>query len=288
MNAIEFQAEFATNVGKPSGGASAVVSDYLTTRRQTLADANRLGVGTAGLGEIRSNLATSFIRRWMMTRYATVDLSFTERKWWLRVERDDDNECRIVTAYESEPKNDTDGERSMIGTIPRFFSVHADALEFATGDTQLSPRRDHSLGTLARYRAGRKVVREVRVRIAANVPDGITATHRRKTAEALGFYLFGKAVLLTRGVDLHNEIESAKDSYHRRRDEGGAQVVVIWAPLAEHLSIKSDPVRPKGDPAIVLQIDGHDFLLDFFDTPNERPIEHLIREFSEGSISELS
>jgi hypothetical protein len=31
-------------------------------------------------------------------------------------------------------------------------------------------------------------------------------------------------------------------------------------------------------------IAGHSFLLDFYDTPDEQPIEHLIREFSSGKI----
>ena len=38
------------------------------------------------------------------------------------------------------------------------------------------------------------------------------------------------------------------------------------------------------DPAIVLKTAGHAFLLDFYDTPDEASIEHLVREFSEGRL----
>jgi hypothetical protein len=82
------------------------------------------------------------------------------------------------------------------------------------------------------------------------------------------------------GIQLEDEL--GIDEY--RNSERQPKVHVYWAPTLEALSVRTEPPRPKGDPAVVFSVGGASFLLDFYDAPDERPIEHLIREYSEGKL----
>jgi hypothetical protein len=113
------------------------------------------------------------------------------------------------------------------------------------------------------------------------VPDGITAAHVRSAREAVAHLMLAQSLLFARGIDLDDECRKGR---YESGGIGDAKVALIWAPNEDVLTLRSDPPRPAGDPAIVLEVVGHTFLLAFYDTPDERPIEHLIREFSEGKL----
>ena len=71
-----------------------------------------------------------------------------------------------------------------------------------------------------------------------------------------------------------------------QRRSNGIEVGVLWAPTLDAWAFRVAPVRPKGDPAILVR-SGSDqpYLVCYFDTPNEVSIENLIREFTSGVIS---
>jgi len=55
-----------------------------------------------------------------------------------------------------------------------------------------------------------------------------------------------------------------------------------WIPSLEGITVNSEPVPVKRDPALVMDFLGAKFLCCFWDAANEQPLEALIREFSTG------
>ena len=290
MTTAEFQKEFLSNAKVPDAdtpfdSAAEVVADYVATRDATLQQARDLGVGEAGAREVRGRLAKAFVRRWMMLRYAAIDLSFTKRPWWIRVDRNED-ELHVVGTFDAEPAPPTDRVTTLCEKVNRFFYSKVSIGAFAFGndeddDVELKPA-SIKLGTFPSGRRGKSSFRSVDVFVSAALPDGISAKHVRKARAAYAHYYIGVAALYAKGIDLNRELVNP-DRYGDSDIKRG-RLTVFWAPLQHALSVTAKPVRPKGDPAIVLTIGGESFLLDFFDTPDEAPIEHLVREFTEGRL----
>ena len=262
--------------------AQEIISQYVASRKQALESAMELGVGKEGLRDVRSKLYRAFVKRWMMMSYASVLTAFTERPWWLTLQRDESG-IKIIRQSNEETFT-SDPVLELVGSIPRFFSITCNALKFATGvesrdDTDVCTQ---AVGAFDHGNRKGKGYREIDVMVSAKLPDGIQAKHVERARGALAHYTFGTALLFRHGIDAFQEMKL--DGYEAKK-KYGYHVKFIWAPTVESLAITAVPPAPKGDPAVLFCVGGHSFLLDFYDTPDEQPIEHLIREFSEGRLT---
>ena len=100
--------------------------------------ATELGIGDRGVAEIKQQAAQAFLHRWMMLRFASIDLSFTERPWWLRLDRDTANKVKVVEAYNKQPAPPDDPAFTVIGKLNRFLSLDKNV---ATNPSSTSTRR---------------------------------------------------------------------------------------------------------------------------------------------------
>lgn len=286
MNTTEFQHEFLSRATLPThDSADSLITGFIETRRRTMAQAEELGVGSAGLRDIGNKTATAFVRRWMMLRYAALDLSFAKRPWWLTVDRTGGNTPTIVAAADTKPDGEVDPVTTLVASIPRFFRASCAAHKFAFGDDDddfdegiLTGGRVDA-GTLLSGRRKSDSYRTLLVTVHAKLPDGLGRRHVKLVQEAIGHFHCAVALLYARGINIESDLAPAT-RYESRK----TNVEIIWAPAVEVLTLTAEPPRPAGDPAVVFSTAGHSFLLDFYDTPDEQPIEHLIREFSEGKL----
>jgi hypothetical protein len=282
MTTAEFQAEFLSHATLPKPeDANAILADYTARRASALAQAKELGVGKDGAKEIRKKMATAFIKRWMMLQYARLDTAFIKRPWWLHVTREGDA-ATVAAAYDRDPGLTVDPVTGCVAKIERFFRAKLDAEAFAFGKGVEGLAVSRVTGpTLPHGKRGPKSYRSMDLSFTARLPDGICDRHVRLAQTAIGHYLTACAALCRHGIDFTSEL-LGEDRYYR---SNAMTVRVLWAPNHDMVSVTMTAPRPAGDPAIVLEVAGHSFLLDFYDTPDEQPIEHLIREFSEGRLN---
>lgn len=292
MTTAEFQAEFLSHATPPIvSDPRQIVAEYVETRRNTIRQATSLGIGREGTKEARTKLARAFVRRWMMLRFAAIDLSFADRPWWVTARRSNgENTPKIVAASSEKPTGDIDPVTTCVGRISRFFSVYTSPEQFALNrgedaDIEAIGKSNTAirLGTLSSGRRGSDSYRRVDVTVWAKVPDGICARHVRLVRKALAHYRLADALTCEAGIPLTEEVQSQNGRWTNRSGYPDS-LIVLWAPLPEALAVEAEPPRPNGDPAVVVRLGGETFLLDFYDTPDEAPIEHLIREFSEGKL----
>lgn len=278
MTDDEFRGFFIENSEKPQpkDDAVSVLKQYISTRNQTIFKASELGIGDAGVQEIKTKAAKAFMKRWMLLKFAAVDLSFTDRKWWLKLERDT-NGIKVVQTSHQPIELTGDPAFFTVAEINRFFDVKTDSQEFAFGKKISDRKGFQRSGHFSSTRKNGGMPRSD-VTISALLPDGIGQKQMKKAQVAIGHAHFARAACYSHGIDLRADIG------YNRWDRGTEQVRVIWGPNADVLSFTQTTPRPAGDPAIVIEMYDETYLLDFYDTPDELPISNLIREFSEGNL----
>lgn len=277
-----FRAEFLGHAQEPEpDDAMTILNDYVATRDRTIKSATDLGIGERGIAEITAKAGNAFIKRWMRQRYATVNLSFTDRKWYLRIERDEKNITTVKEAYAQEVDVGGDPALVTLAEIDRFFHVEYELSKFAFGEIEAGERKASQRAGV--FRATRKYggMSSVNLTVSAVLPDGVGQKHVKIAQEALGHYHLARAVCYARGIDIASDM--IPDRYSRE----SAKVRIIWGPNVDVLTVTAMPPRPAGDPAIILALNGENYLLDFYDTPDETPISNLIREFSEGKLPKM-
>lgn len=284
----EFKKSFKTHATAPAPlktDPEDIVKEYVKTIKTTLSHIKDLGIGQQGTKETKGNLAEAFVKRWMSTKYASVDLSFTTKPWYLHFKRSANNVIEIVGDYDNESDiGHVDDDRSLefVGTINRYFSVSGDlkdlACDFENALDGLNSDTKHLQGFSSTRKLGG--MRAVNLSINATIPDGMCEKHSEMARDMLGHFYLGRALCYKHGVDLYKDLDVGYN--HKNAFE------VIWAPNVEFLAIRATAPRPIGDPAIVANFFGENYLIDFYDTPNERKISNLIREFSTGNLSGLN
>lgn len=279
MTDEEFRGFFLQNADLPNvdDEPTLILKNFVRTRNETLFKASELGIGEEGTKEIKAKAARAFMKRWMMMQFATVDLSFTDRKWWLKLERDS-NGIKVVETSHQPIELTGDPAFFTVAEIDRFFSVETDCDEFAFGKRIADRKGFQRSGHFSSTRKNGGMPR-TDLTISAMLPDGIGQKQMKKAQVAIGHYHFARAACYTHGIDL------LADFGYNRWDRYTNKIRVIWGPNADVLSFTQTVPRPAGDPAIVIDMCGETYLLDFYDTPDELPISNLIREFSEGKLS---
>ena len=271
-----FRDGFLSNAKLPEPiNGTDLLAEYKITREKTIIDAKNLGVGLRGINEIKSKTAESFLRRWMMILYASVDLSFTQRKWYIQIERNENNIFQITNGYSSPVDIGGDTPMKILSEINRFFKIDYRLSEFAFGEHSTEKRASQNAGNIALSRKNHLPYTSLRV--SAALPDGINHKHVRIAQQAMGHYHLARSLCYTAGIDIAGDLQ-IENSYSSQT------INVIWGPNIDVLSVTAVPPRPAGDPAIILSLSNQNYLLDFYDTPDETPIVNLIREFSEGKL----
>jgi len=261
--------------GKPT----AIVDELVVKLRELETKARDLGLSGTEIGGARTRLVAAAAERWMRTRYATLELSFTDRKQYFLVGRSPDNPAvpvilRPVAVGTAPGKNET------VIELP-VFVTEWDGLD----DWQKYYRAtEHHGDDTARVRSPDAVLPPARINgqhlskihIGARTryPDGITPSMFGRMRRAMAYSRLFDATLMDRGLEDATGYNS-----------NGNEIGILWAPNDDAWVLRGQPPRPAGDPAILFRRGDTVCLLGYFDTPDEKPIDALIREFSSGKLS---
>ena len=244
--------------------ARGVVEDYVVARRKL----RKQKLTTATRKTLVSELRQAFLVRWLSRKFSTLDTSFCAKTRHVLLCRDDAGVVR-VEKFDYAGTEELDVTRQIVVEIPAYAQV--------TRDEILGTNHTLSINNVGmfsrRYKPPQAAA--VRVRAAVTCPTGIGIRHRRLANRFLAEYLRGIAELLSLGSPL------PRYGYQIRSDIAYG---VIWAPQDDTWAFMESPLEPKGDPAVVAVYGDTTFLLDVFDTPKEKPISNIVREFSSGKL----
>lgn len=281
MNTLEFQAAVNQHAAPATGEADiiGIVNEWQQKRKELVEKARELGLERSDIRSVKDRLAREAEGRWMRTRYASLDLSFVEKmkqRFLLSRNADDLNQISIVGRVESDQE---DTATSLIATVPVFLcewdSLRDLKRRYKDEDASYWRRESASVrvGEIPKHRVGRNHYGARDVSMFARMPDGIDSRLFARVRRCLAYVHLFEAIAIDRGL---LDTVSNDDS---------VQVGILWAPADDAWSVQATAPRPAGDPAILVRR-GHStpYLVAYFDTPDEKPIDHIIREFSEGPI----
>lgn len=248
--------------------------------------AKEIGLSVDECTSVRSRLIAAAEHRWMLTRYASLDTSFAERNLYYVLTRDEKNpsEVRLKgllngTGLDDDSEAEASKKTEKIVLLPEFVTVW-DSYEDWRDRYEREERwtRDNWSANgrngyeLPPVRVGGEHYGRTRVYVTTKYPDGITDPMFKRMRKALAFSRMFDVNLLDRDITDPRR-EGASDSFG-----------LLWCPKPEAWSVTKTPPRPDGDPAILFKTGGKTYLVGYFDTPDERPIDDMIREFSEGEL----
>lgn len=271
METKEFRRIVDGNCRPPTTKAEAmkVLDDLIVALGRIKEEATKIGLAGDEIKGVRARLIREAEIKWMKTRYAVLDLSFMEQTREVFYGRNDKNPSVV------EFKEDG-GE---LGLLPVFVSkwdelndyeehYEEDARSFNRG-----MQYEHRLGTLPGIRVGRESFSPRNVNAVASLPSGINASMFANIRKCIAYLRMFNLMTFERGI--------AREGRGWKRD---IQVGVLWAPTPESWTLKDTAVRPKGDPAVLVQKDDVTYLVGYYDTPDEQPIDNIIREFTSGNV----
>lgn len=247
-------------------------------------EAVSLGMRADELDGVIDRLIVEAEKNWMQTQYAVLDLSFTESTRKVLI-GPNENSKLIAKAWDTYDGDTPKGHAWF--NLPNYVihwdefsdiikTYHVGLREDSTYYRSGSPFLRVDLGIIERWREGNIHHSRVNVQARLEIPSGMTQICLATVRQAIAFRDLFDIALFLRGLA----------NTRRSRGHHDSDVGVLWGPIEEAWSFESQTIHPKGDPAILLK--GRDeatvYLLGFFDTPNERPIENIIREFSEGKV----
>ena len=288
MNTKQFRSAVAKQAIGPERGSDpvAVVDGLAGKIADAVAKAKELGLGGDAIETVRCRFVREAEARWMRTRYATLDLSFTHGKRRVLLGRSaadpDQVEVRkwLGPATGDEPVG---GREELVGAVPEFaclWNPYQRLREWfsESGTSHYGHRFEfhHAVGAFSSGKVGGTHRPALRVEATARMPDGMTDRVFALARRCVAFLRLFDVMLFDREIaDERTRVEQF-------------EVGVLWAPAEDAWMFTGSPVRPKGDPAILVRrSDSECFLVGYYDTPDERPIEHLVREFSRGPLGRL-
>lgn len=259
-----------------------------------ITDATRkaMEIGLSGdeISGLRHRLRHEAEVRWMRTRYATLDLSFmdgeTNRKQFVIGRTDaapDQVELKKVLAPGEEVEHT---KTCTVAALPVFvcewmtFSQLREHFTPTQRDGWRVPFPEHRLRDhfhLPAVRLHGVHYRALAVTARVKMPEGITPDMFARVRRCIAFLELFDVLLLDRDM-------CEVPAHRRGHRTGDIEVGVLWAPVEEAWAFSTVPPRPAGDPAVVVRSGGTSYLVGYFDTPDEKPIDNLIREFSTGPL----
>jgi hypothetical protein len=289
LNTAQFQKSVNFNAEpiQTKRSPHAVLDDLETAIAKVRVEAVGLGMMANELDGVIDRLINEAEKNWMRTQYATLDLSFTES--FRKVLVGPEGEKIVAKAWDVFDGEVPKGHAWF--ALPTYVT-HWDEFSDIVKSYHLGSREDDgwyrrdspfhrcNLGTIERWRVGNEHHRAVNVEARLEIPSGMNQACLNAIRQAITFRELFALALFMRGIS----------NSRMYADRHANDVGILWAPVETAWAFQAKPVRPKGDPAILLQ--GRKgsavYLIGFFDTPNEKPIENIVREFSEGTMPKKS
>lgn len=272
MNTKQFRKTVDDQCRQPKKGeAIQVVDDLEIALARVESSAKEIGLAGDEINGVKNRLIEEAQTKWMTTRYAVLDMSFADQSREVHFGRVEDNPRKFEF-------KDGEAPGAEYGTLPVFVTLwdslhdHESHYDEQEKGWRSGMKYEHYLGTVARVRVGRDSFPPVRVEAVVSVPSGIDSEMFKRVRKCISFLrMFGLATF-ERGIERSS------------RREGEVEVGVLWCPTEESWSLKDEPIRPKGDPAVLVRHNKTVYLVGYFDTPDEKPIDNIIREFTSGKI----
>lgn len=218
--------------------------------------------------------------RWMKCRYPTIDTAFAEtarRTVIVRRTAADPEQLEVCPPTAEPIWPDGKGETQV--EIPVF--AHRDttpedlAKDYAEGNDRSVVVSGQTHVHLPHGSFNKRSYRQAFCQVRAKVPAGVTPATFQRIRRAYVWWGLFDLLLLDRGLREH------RGQYARR---SRPDLVQLWAPVDQALTVTRTLVDPDGDPAVLMRAESGTYLIDYYDTPDEQPIDHLIREFSDGPV----
>lgn len=213
-------------------------------------------------------LKHTFYSNFLSATYPVVDLSFASGKMKLLIERTQDG-ARIVGPADRE----ADVPAEMVINVDAF-AKQTEGMGRGRDLLQPLPSADHRLATFIfpSFQKNREKFRSYNGQVKCNRPDGSPKSLRRKFLDIVAIGLEARAAAVRAGVVIEGP------DYGR---------VFLWKPRLEDLYI-TEQIPVRDDPAVLVTLGERAHLVAFWDSPEENPIEGLLREFSEGSFENVT
>lgn len=261
---VDDQAKFAPKDTDLIG----ILDDLEVSLRDVEGKAKSIGLASDEIDGVRTRLIVEAERKWISTKYPLLDLSFTNRRRDVVYGWNDKDDVELKNGSE---------EGCCAGTLPVFTHVWGSVSDFENyfghnEDNHSSMEYDEFLGEIPRCK---KHPRR-RVHATAKLPSGMSMALITKARRAICLANLFDVILFDRGLDRYDT-----------RHNYNWQVGVLWAPTDEAWSLSHRTVRMKGDPAVMIGRDRANtdhYLVGYYDTPDEKPIDHIIREFTSGKV----
>lgn len=213
--------------------------------------------------DAHAKLYGTFYSRWLASKYPVVDLSFASGKIDLLVRRTEDS-AEIVGASTGEAA----APFEKIVTVSKF-AVQKEWHHHA-GLLSDFPDRAATLGSFAfsSFQRDRAKYRDFMGEIKCNRPEGSPKSIKRKLRDVEAMLMEAEAAAVRDGV----VIDTARPCRS-----------ILWLPRIEDMYV-TEAIVVRDDPAVLVTLGEHTHLIAFWDSPDESPIEGVLREFSEGTL----
>lgn len=250
-----------------------LVEKLRDSRRKVAKQIKSLGLEQNKPAENTANekLRDIYYSNCLAAKYPVVDLSFADAKLHLLIRRETAG-CVIIGSKDREAESPTE----------RAYTVARYAKQFQPGGDRWSgggrildplPTPKHILGKFLfpEYQLNREKFRAYSGEVCCNRPAGSPPSLIQKLHDIVAIGLESRAAAV------------------RARTDPGSPVfgrMLLWKPRLEDLFI-TEEIQVRDDPAILVTSGDRHHLVAFWDSPDECPIEGVIREFSEGSLDDM-
>lgn len=269
MSAVAWKEELLSSRKVCKTDPAKMVESLVESKRRMAKQIKRMGLeGNWQANQTAQHKLTNlFYSNWLGAHYPLVDLSFADSKIKLLIKRSSEG-AHIVGLCDRDAEPPTEMTVSV--------SKYARQTDEARGRELFSsfPDPKHALGRFIfpKFQLNREQFRSYDGTVNCNRPDGSPKSLCRKFRDVAAIGLEARAAAIRGGTSVEGP------SYGR---------LFLWEPRIEDLYIEETiPVRD--DPAVLVTLGDRAHLIAFWDSPEENPIEGILREFSEGSFDNVA
>lgn len=259
---LDWREELKSTARKSKPDHPRLVERLLQSQRKLAKQHRRMGLEKNWQAETdaKKKLAEAYYSTWLAGTYPVVDLSFASGKINLLIERTKAG-ARLIGTADREPV----APYELVATVQRFAKQASDGRRDMLGPMP-DPKCRLGTFTFPTFQRNRDRFREFTGNVNCNRPVGSPQSLQKRLLDIAAIALEARAAAIRGGASI------AAAEFGR---------TFLWLPKLEDLYIEKEiPVRD--DPAVLVTVGDRAHLVAFWDSPNEDPIEGLLREFSDG------